>query len=237
MSILGSIMSNKVLRHPDKEEIIKRLLDGTSVKEVESWLKKKHTGKKRLHISYMTLQKFRSESLNLKGDVLDDIKNRRAEIGRESDDSEARSLVLGSSDYKDMINEIASSELDVTRRLLEMDKLITSRIEYYYNLLQSGGSIKEDKVFLEYVNTLRSLMQDWKKYIDGVADKTVEHSVNINVINDQALVLKEIVYEILEDMSPELIPIFVDRMNRKLGAVSYDTDEYKSYINADYSDA
>ena len=35
-------MSNKVLRHPDKEDIIKKLLSGESVKEVERWIKEKH---------------------------------------------------------------------------------------------------------------------------------------------------------------------------------------------------
>ena len=139
-------MNNKVLRHPDKEEIIKMLLNGESVKEVERWIKKKHPRSKRLQISYMTLQKFRAENLNLKGDVLDDIKNRRAEVQKQDDALEQKMVIEASSAYQEKIDEIASAELDVTRRLLEMDKLVTSRIEFYYNLLQQGGSIKEDKM-------------------------------------------------------------------------------------------
>ena len=73
-------MSKKVLNHPDKEELIRKLLEGDSVKEVEAWIKQKYPRRKRLHVSYMTLQKFRAEHLNLKGDVLEDIKNRRHEI-------------------------------------------------------------------------------------------------------------------------------------------------------------
>ena len=37
-------MSKKVLNHPDKEDMIKRLLGGDSVKEVERWPKEKFTG-------------------------------------------------------------------------------------------------------------------------------------------------------------------------------------------------
>ena len=179
-------MSNKVLRHPDKEEIIKKLLNGDSVKEVEGWLRRKYPRTKRLCISYMTLQKFRSESLNLKGEVLDDIKNRRTEVDRVSQDAEAKLIIANSSAYQEKINEIASQELDVSKRLLEMDKLIGSRIEYYYNLLQTGGSLKEDKIFIEYITTLKSIMQDWKKYIEGVADKKIEHNINISVVNEHA---------------------------------------------------
>ena len=81
-------MSKKVLNHPDKEDMIKRLLGGDSVKEVERWLKEKYPRSKRLHVSYMTLQKFRADHLNLKGDVLGDIKNRRTELDKDTIEAE-----------------------------------------------------------------------------------------------------------------------------------------------------
>lgn len=209
-------MSKKILNHPDKETLIKKLLEGESVKGVEAWLKDKYPRKKRMHISYMTLQKFRTEHLNLRGEVLEDIKNKRVEVSKEESEAEARMIIKNSSAYQQKIEEIASGELDVTRRLLEMDSLVNSRIEYYYNLLQTGGSIKEDKIFLEYINTMKSLMQDWKKYIEGVADQKIEHNININVINEQARILKESVMEILYQMDPELVPVFVNSLNKKM---------------------
>ena len=33
---------SKVIRHPDKDELIKMLLNGDSVKQIEAWLKKKY---------------------------------------------------------------------------------------------------------------------------------------------------------------------------------------------------
>ena len=223
-------MNNKVLKHPDKEDIVKKLLNGDSVKEVERWLKKKYPRSRRLHISYMTIQKFRANYLNIKGEVLEDIKNKRAEIQKDVDDAETRMILSNSTNYKDKIEEIASSELDVSKRLLELDALITSRIEYYYNLLQNGGSIREDKIFLEYINTLKSLMQDWKKYIEGFADKKIEHNVNISVINDQVKVIQEVMYEVLQEMSPELIPIFVNRVNSRVENMEYKSETYNKYI-------
>lgn len=209
-------MSAKILNHPDKERIIEKLLSGESVKEIESWLEKKYPRSKRLHISYMTLQKFRSDNLNLKGDVLEDIKNKKTEIDKKNLEIETKMIVQSSNAYKKKIDEIASSELDVTRRLLEMDRLVNSRIEHYFNLLETGGSIKEDKIFLEYVNTMKSLMQDWKKYIEGVADQKIEHNININIVNEHARILKETILEILREMDSRLIPIFVDKLNYKM---------------------
>jgi len=209
-------MSKKILNHPDKELVISKLLEGDSVKEVERWLKEKYPRTRRLHISYMTLQKFRAEHLNIKGEVLDDIKNRRGEIDREASEAEARMIIKASSSYQQKLEEIASSELDVTRRLLEMDSLINSRIEYYYNMLQEGGSLREDKIFIEYINTMKALMQDWKKYIEGVADKKIEHNINISVVNEQARVLKEAVLDVLQELNPDLVSVFVDRLDVKM---------------------
>jgi hypothetical protein len=161
----------------------------------------------------MTLQKFRAEHLNLKGEVLDDIKNRRSEIDKESVEAEAKMIVHSSSAYKQKIEQIATDKLDVSKRLLEMDSLINSRLEFYYNLLQTGGTLKEDKIFIEYINTMKGLMQDWKKYVEGIADKKVEHNINVNVVNEQARILKETVIDVLSEISPDLVTIFVEKLD------------------------
>lgn len=228
-------MSSKIINHPDKERIIEKLLSGESVKEIETWLEKKYPRSKRLHVSYMTLQKFRSDNLNIKGDVLEDIKNKKNEIDKKNIELETKMIVQSSNAYKQKIDEIASSELDVTRRLLEMDRLVNSRIEHYFNLLETGGSIKEDKIFLEYVNTMKSLMQDWKKYIEGFADKKIEHNINVNIVNEHARILKETILEILREMDPKLIPTFVEKVNYKMRQldVYQDSDPRRQIIDVD----
>ncbi len=213
---------SKVLRHPDKEDIIARLISGDSVKEVDSWLKSKYPRKKRLHISYMTLQKFRSEHLNLRGEVLEDIKNKRSEVDKASVAAEAKMIIENSSAYQDKINEIASNEMDVTRRLLEIESLVNSRIKYYYDLLNNGGNLREDKIFLEYISALKGIMQDWKKYIEGVADQKIEHNISVSVVHDHAEVLKSAVLDVLNEMSPELVGVFIDRVSSRMRGLSLD---------------
>jgi len=190
---------SKIVRHPDKEEIIKMLLNGDSVKQVEAWLKKKYPRSKKYHISYMTLQKFRSENLNIKGDLLEDIKERKRSDDLTSVDLEVKAAVSSSSEYQKKLDEIVSNEMDVARKLLEMEKLISSRMEFYYNSIASGGNIKHDRIFLEYLNTMRSIMQDWKKYIEGFADQKIEHNVNINIVQDQLKIMREVILDILRE--------------------------------------
>jgi hypothetical protein len=213
-------MSKKVLNHPDKDEIVKRLVEGQSVKKVEDFLSKKYPKKKRLHVSYMTLQKFRKEHLNIKGEVLEDIKNKRTEIISQEKKEDAKEQLLKTSAYRDKIQEIAETEIDVTRRLLEMEKLIASRMEYYFNLLSVGGSIKDDRVFLDYINTMRSLLQDWKKYIEGFKDVRVENNINVTIVNQQISIIKEVVCEVLGELEPQNVPVFIEKVDSKLNSIN-----------------
>ena len=164
-------MSNKVLRHPEKEEIISKLLQGESVKQVSAWLKKKHPKTSRLHITYMTLQKFRKEYLNLEGEALEQIKDARKNFASDSKAIEKRALIMGSNAYQEKLAEILDDEIDVTRKMLEMEKIISSRIEYYFNALNNGSGLREERVFIELLTQQRELLRDWKKYVEGFADQ------------------------------------------------------------------
>mgnify|MGYP001163615423 CR=1 FL=1 len=216
-------MSSKILRHPNKSEIVEKLISGESTREVESWLKEKYPSKKAFHISYMTLQKFRKEELQLKGDVLDDIKSKRQEIVSREEQKEKAELIYKSKSYREKIEEIANTELDITRKLLELDSIVETRIEYYYNILQNGGSFKDDKMFLEYINTMRSLMQDWKKYIEGFTDQRIENNnINITIVNQQVNILKSAILETLEGIDPSHTTLFLDNLSNRLNSLDYE---------------
>lgn len=224
-----SDLQNKVFKHPEKEEIIKKLLNGESVKQIEAWLKKKHPKKRGLWISYATLQKFRKDHLHLEGEVLDNIKAAKKDQDTTSKEMAARAIISSSSAYQQKINEIASNELDGNRKILEMVTLIGSRIEYYFNMIQSGASIREDKMFIELLNTQRGLVQDWKKYVDGVADKRIEHSISLNIVNEQVNILKAIVFEVLQEIDPDVVPIFIEKVNSRLSDMNYGSNQYQQY--------
>lgn len=220
---------NKVTRHPDKESLIKMLLNGDSVKHIEEWLKKKYPKSKRHHISYMTLQKFRAEHLNIKGNLLEDIKVRKKTDEVISAENETKLSIINSAAYQTKLNEIVSNEMDVSKKLLEMEKLISARMEFYYNSI-AAGEVKHDRIFLEYLNTMRSVMQDWKKYIEGFADKKIEHNINVSVVDDQLKIMKEAVVDVLREMDPALVLIFMDKLNHKMVGLKHDSVEYNQYL-------
>jgi hypothetical protein len=180
--------------------------------------------------------------LNLDGEVLENIKSAKKEQDDHSVNLEAKAILATSSAYQNKLNEIISKELDADRKLLEMMSLISSRLEYYFNMMNdTSGNIKsglkEDRMFMDLINTQRSLVQDWKKYVEKVADHTVEHNVNVTVVNEQLNVLKNIVFEVLRELDPSLIPIFIEKVNSRLLDVNFGTNEYNKHKVLDVIDA
>ena len=131
-------MSKKVLNHPDKEEIITALTEGVSVRELEAKLKEKYANNKKLWLSSVTLQAFRKNYLKLDGKVLKDLQE-TGRVQKQVVEEQHRQHQLEQSDaYNKKLNEIVDSKLDVARKILLVDKVIESRMEYWYNAVASG---------------------------------------------------------------------------------------------------
>jgi hypothetical protein len=77
---------------------------------------------------------------------------------------------------------------------------------------------------------MRGIMQDWKKYVEGVADKKIDHNLNINIVNDQVKIMKEVVIDVLRDMDPNLVLVFMEKINKRMSHLQHGTAEYNSYL-------
>ena len=150
-------MSKKILKHPDKEEIIGMLNDGESVRGIEANLKKKYPNNKSLWLSSVTLQKFRKDKLQLEGRVLKDLQ----EVGRsqkqQTEEKERQHTLETSNAYNKKLNEIVDSKLDVARKILQLDTVIESRMEYWFNAVSSGeeSASKGDKELRQFMEFTR----------------------------------------------------------------------------------
>ena len=58
----------KILLHTDKNVIVKMLMRGDGVRAISKYLKEKYPNNKKMQLTTNTLQKFRTEKLNLEGE-------------------------------------------------------------------------------------------------------------------------------------------------------------------------
>lgn len=228
-------MSNKILKHPDSNEIIRRLTNGDSIRETIAWLQAKYPRNKKMWVSNPTLQGFRKNNLNLKGKVLKDIQDASVDQKKEINKQQMQAELQSTNAYQDKINEIADTHLDVSRKILQLDAIIGKRMEYWYNAIYDGDATphQADKEIRQYMDRQMGLLQQYKKLVEGMADQTIEHNVNITVMNDQVALIRDTIREIISLLEPSLALKFVDILNNKLGSLNYASPLLSDGVDSD----
>jgi hypothetical protein len=212
---------NKILHHPDREEIVKRLSEGESVRSVHSWLNYKYAKfSKHNKVSIPTLQAFRKEVMGMEGKALRDVQDARKREEAELEKQYAEQAVVSTNAYKDKINAIAGQHLDVSTKILQMDAIVADRMEYWFNLLKQGDEAPSHKVDYElrkYIDQQMAILQQYKKLVEGMADKRVDYNVNITVMNDQLKALQAVIRDLIcEELGPEKAIEFMGKLTDRL---------------------
>jgi hypothetical protein len=215
---------NKILKHPDKEEIIRRLNDGESIRAVEMYLKKLYPRSPHLRLSGPTIQNFRKNNLNLEGKVLKDLQENGKEQKKQIEEQIVQRQLEQTNAYQDKINKIANNHLDVSSRLIQLDSIVGDRIEYYYNLSKSGEEVsnKADQELRKFIDQQILLLGQYKKLVEGMADKTIDYNINVNILNDQVNVMRDAIRELIaEELGIDGAVSFMDKLQKRLKQTSY----------------
>lgn len=216
--------NHKILKHPDREEIIRRLNEGESVRAVEGWLKKLYPRSPHYRLSGPTIQNFRKEYLNLDGQVLKDIQENGKEQKKQIEEQLVQRQLEQTNAYQDKINKIANNHLDVSARLIQLDSIVGDRIEHYYNLIKTGDDVpaKADQELRKYIEQQILLLGQYKKLVEGMADKTIDYNINVNILSDQINVIRDAVRELIaEELGVDGAVSFMDKLQKRLKQTSY----------------
>jgi hypothetical protein len=209
----------KITSHPDKEEIISQLVNGTPVRDVAEYLRLKYPGEDNSHlrVSFSTIQNFKKNYLDIDAQVARDVRATAAEAISSRRLEEGRAAVAETSAYQKKINEVVDGKIDVQREILKVFKLLEARTEHFYNLLSNYEfpNSREERVFQGYIDQLIKLIESYKKYVEGYSE-SVDHNINITVMNDQINVIRDAVRISLEEASSEVAIKFMDVLNRNM---------------------
>jgi len=207
-----------ILKHPLKDEIIRRLLDGQSVYTVARWLAEKNTGDKKYQISWMTLQEFRKNYLNLEGKVLDELKHERKRELAERREKKRKEILAETLSNTQVEGEVAQQ---VAQKVLDMN----TTISFIYNKIMSQIKLleneefnyKNSKVISDYISQLRGLMTDYAKILQKYDEsEQVKNTVSENEIIKYVALIKEAVREILSEIAPDKLELFYDKLREKI---------------------
>jgi len=200
------------------------LTKGMGVREVAKIIREMHPDNKKLHLTPTTLQKFRKEKLDLDAEAIKEIKEAESDKREVRDEKKENTQLKGMPIYKEKLQEALDLHIDIRQQLANLSVLINARIENIFNRAQLGGvSTNEEQNLQKYFATYITVLEKWAKYIDKIADQTIETNVNITVIEDQMAVIRECIRETLMEIDPEMAVRFFSKLERKLSTLSYRT--------------
>ena len=212
----------KVLSHPNINMIVKKLSEGAGVRKVEKILREMYPDDKTKHITAVTLQKFRKQHLKIEGDALEAIKEATKEKTLIKEREKEHKAVKNVPSYKEKLQEAIDLHIDIRQQLANLHVLISARMEDLFDKLASGEARIDDEHSLQkYFQTYITLIERWAKYIDKVADYTVETNVNVTVIEDQMALMRETIWELLYEMDSSLAVKFLEKLDNKMKTIDY----------------
>jgi hypothetical protein len=213
----------KILTHPSRSKIVRMLNKGVGVREVARRVKELYPNDKKLHVSYRTLQDFRADNLKLDNATISVIRQEEKKKSIEREEKIIQDNLRRVPAFKEAVTKAANIHVDIRQELSELLTTVKSRVEDLFDRSAEGKlSVNEEANLHKYFASWTMVIQQWAKYIDKIADHTIETNVNITVIEDQMAVIREAIRETIEEeMNQEAAVKFMDKLTDKISALSY----------------
>jgi len=208
----------KIFQHPDKDEIIEKLIGGESVRQVEAWLKNKYQTQKKKQVSFVTLQKFRSQYLNIEADVLKDLqKQRRALEVQKRHEQRTETVKTAESYQAGLAAYVQNSLIDYNQTILGLLHQCHNGIEKLKDLDENKGSHLNHVAIAGYLGKIQDVMQMHNKMIvDQEKRAAGKVEADYELLKRQLEILKETIKEVFLETNPEGLPVFTSRVREKM---------------------
>lgn len=216
---MKSTFINKILKHPDKDEIISRLLMNEKYKDVSSWLKNKYSAitNNDFVFSEKDLKTFHENYLDIYNELQKDYtiaKNNPIDFSNK---------IKKTSAYKQKMLELASKELDIKEMITNMVVAIECRTEQLFNKMQEDpDDTKLDKTLLEWFDKLGVILEKYHKLVISPEEtmSVTNNIMNVSVLSQHINVFHDVIKEVVEKFDVETSLQFIDLFNSKLNALS-----------------
>lgn len=229
MSEKKSAPVKKILEHPDKEEIISKLLIGMSPKDINEWLAAKYTNvsEAKFVIAEKTLKTFQDNYLDVYSMIKADVASTQLAIANGTEDQLKLSLPDNAT-YKNIMLAQASNELDIKKMLATAIMALETRVGQLFDQIQQDPTIistKEERLLTEYFDRFGAMIEKYQKYVIGSPDQVIQHQVTVQHIDQHVSLLQDAIRETLAEMDLESSLRFMDIFNEKIARLKPPTEK------------
>lgn len=218
-----------LLNHPEKDEIISRIIRGETVKSVHDWLSIKYPNpeQKHLRLTHKILKDvITSDFLSYEEQWKKDYEDAQKNISQ----NKLSAALLNNKSYQERLNEFSEDKLNIKKMLAEMIFVTQQRIEQVFDAIQlSPGEVgKKEYAFINYLNSFFAMMEKYEKIINDRPDQIIQHNISLQAFDQRAFFIQEAIRETLAEMDQEKAMLFMDKLNVKLAALTPPKEEHSS---------
>jgi len=210
----------KILEHPDKDEIISKLVIGQPPQDIHDWLKVKYTNvsEKKFVLGEAALKTFQTNYLDFYNDILQDIQKTKTAIAAGTSDS-IDLAVKNNPAYEDAMIKLATGELNVDQMMAKMAVNVEVRISQLFDVIQSDPNninTKIDRLLVDYAEMFSGVLDKYYKWKESQANQTIHSSVTLQVVDQHISVFHDVIKEVLSQMDLESSFYFMEIFNEKM---------------------
>lgn len=219
----------KILEHPDKDEIISKLVIGVSATDINDWLKAKYTNvsEAKFVLSEKIIKSFQDNYLDFYNDMTQDLANVKTAMATSTQD-QLDLAVKSNPAYKDALVKMANNELDIELIMARMITNVENRLAQIYDMIYEDPrniNTKVERLANDMVETLGGLLDKYYKWKESQSpDQIIQHNVTLQVVDQHISVFHDVIKEVLSQMDLETSMYFMEVFNEKMSKLKPPTD-------------
>lgn len=219
----------KILEHPDRDEIISKLVIGISSQDVHDWLEAKYTnpGEKKFVISIKNINNFQDDYLDIYNMIREDLSKTKHALATNTEDEIILS-VQNNPTYKSKMISAASDEVDVRKIIANMCAAVETRLAQVFDQIQEDPrniNTKIDRLLIDYTEVLGNILEKYYKFTEEPANQVVQHNVTLQVVDQHISVFHDVIKEVLSQMDLETSLYFMEVFNEKMAKLKAPTEK------------
>ncbi|MCK9567722.1 hypothetical protein M0R72_02080 [Candidatus Pacearchaeota archaeon] len=210
----------KILDHPEKTQIISKLVSGEHPKSVSAYLKDKYPkpDEGHLRIPATTLQEFLETYADSHGTV-------KKLIQRDADskiDKRIADSLMDTRAWRDRVVEGVKKEINYLDKLDNVLTILETRSEQIFDMIQNDpeNTRANDYVFTKYMELLMMAIEKCDKIRNDRPDVRIEHTYTVQMVEQQSVAFQNAIRRMLERLGPEYGSLFMDLLKEELSKMS-----------------
>lgn len=218
----------KILEHPDRDEIISKLIIGITPKDINDWLQAKYTNvsEAKFVIAEKSIKSFQDNYLDIYNVILEDLSKTKTAIANSTEEDLALTI-NNLPAYKNLLLQTANEELDIRKIIKGLCFGIESRLSQVFDAIQEDPrniNTRVDRLLIEYTEVLGNILEKYYKFTETPADNVMQHNVTIQMVDQHISVFYDAIKEILAQLDLESSLVFMELFNEKMNKLKLPTE-------------